>query len=300
MTLGYLQKKTPKIIKNSPVAFSVSLMFHALIIVVLLWEQAPEDKQRILELKNNNTSDKHVEIAQHAHADNFDVDNHKVKKTIKLNQYIISESALDEARTIKQQKIKLKQKYLRELEDQRYQKQRKINKLKARTEQAKAAKALAEKKRKIAEKKAKDAEEKKQAIEKQRKTEAKRFKEEQKKRKLAEAAELQASEKIKAKQQKILGELKVSYIAQIASRVHNQWRYGGAKDNWTCAVDIVQDKGGNVKKVKIDSCSVDNKSREVSFRNSIIRAVNKASPLPSPPDASIFDPNIKFIFKVNE
>ncbi|SEH69538.1 conserved hypothetical protein [Bathymodiolus azoricus thioautotrophic gill symbiont] len=96
-----------------------------------------------------------------------------------------------------------------------------------------------------------------------------------------------------------MDELKVNYITQIASRVNSQWRYSGAKDDWTCEVHIVQDKGGVVKSVKLKSCNVNNKSRETSFKNSIIRAVNKASPLPSAPDKSIFERNIIFNFYQN-
>lgn len=302
MTLGYLREKTPKIIKNNPIAFGLSTVLHLLLFIFLLWEQTPEVKeQQMLLLKKNNTNDKFAEVKQQGvRVETLNTHNKKVKKTIKLNQYIISESALNEARRIKQQKIKRKKRRLRELEDQRYQKQRKINRLKVKTKKQEQAKVLAEKKRKIAQEKVKEAEKQKQAIERQRKDEAKKFKEEQKKRELIKVAELKVAQKIKVEQQKILEELKVNYIAQIASRVHNQWRYGGAKDDWSCVVDIVQDKDGNVEKVKLDSCSVDNKSKETSFKNSIMRAVNKASPLPSPPDASIFDPEIKFKFKVNE
>ncbi len=300
MNLGYLKGKTPKIIKDNSVAFGLSIAFHLLLLVVLLWEQEPEEKKQQILLKKNNTSEKFVEIKQQSvRTKTLNTNDRKVKKTIKLNQYIISKEALDEARRIKQQKIKRKKRRLRELEDQRYQKQRKINKLKAKAKKEKEAKALAEKNRKIAEQKAKAAEKKKQAIEKQRKVEAKKFKEEQKKRALAKAAELKAAQKIKAEQQRILDELKVNYIAQIASKVHRQWRYGDAENDWSCVVDIVQDKGGNVQKVAVSTCNVE-KSKKASFVNSIRRAVNKASPLPAPPDASIFDPNIKFIFKVNE
>jgi colicin import membrane protein len=204
------------------------------------------------------------------------------------------------------QKIKRKARHLRELEDKRYQKQRKINKLKAKAKKEKQARVIAqrkakiaEKRRKIAEKKAKAAEKKKQAIEKQRQVEAKKFKEEQRKHALIKASQLKAAQKIKDAQENILSELKVNYITQIASRVNSQWRYSGAKDDWTCEVHIVQDQGGVVKSVKLKSCNVNNKSRETSFKNSIIRAVNKASPLPSAPDKSLFERNIIFNFYQN-
>jgi len=100
-------------------------------------------------------------------------------------------------------------------------------------------------------------------------------------------------------QEDILNELKVNYINQIASRVLSKWRYQGAKDNWGCDVHILQDIDGNVQSVNVQSCNIDNNAKAKSFKNSIERAVYKASPLPPAPDNSIFDREILFHFRVN-
>lgn len=278
----FAKVRLPKISQQHPVAFSIAVGLHIVLLIALLFSNVGNIEQKPIEQFKKNASRTIPKAV-----------------TVDLSEIKKEKQRLVNNQKKKQAELKRKKRRLRELEDQRYQKQRKINKLKAKAKKEKEAKALAEKNRKIAEQKAKAAEKKKQAIEKQRKAEAKKFKEEQKKRALAKAAELKAAQKIKAEQQRILDELKVNYIAQIASKVHRQWRYGDAENDWSCVVDIVQDKGGNVQKVAVSTCNVE-KSKKASFVNSIRRAVNKASPLPAPPDASIFDPNIKFIFKVNE
>ena len=73
----------------------------------------------------------------------------------------------------------------------------------------------------------------------------------------------------------------------------------GAKDSWGCDVHIMQDTQGNVKSVNVQSCSVSNKAKLKSFRDSIERAVNKASPLPSAPDKGVFESELLFYFRVN-
>jgi Cell division and transport-associated protein TolA (TC 2.C.1.2.1) len=186
------------------------------------------------------------------------------------------------------------------------QKQRKINQLKARTQKEKQAKALAEKKRKAAEekrkeaeKKAKTAEKKKQEIEELRKVESKKFNKEQSKRALTKEIQAEEDQDREIAQEDILNELKVNYINQIASRVHNQWRYQGAKDSWGCDVHILQDVDGNVQSVNVQTCNIDNNAKAKSFKNAIERAVYKASPLPPAPDTSVFDREILFHFRVN-
>ena len=286
----FVQKiRLPKIVKHHPVAFSVAVGLHLVLFVGLLFshvQRVEQEPQKQFKTVNSRAIPKAV--------------------TVDLNEIKKEQQRLLEYQKKKQAKLKREQRRLRELEDKRYQKQRKINKLKAKAKKEKQAKALAERKakeaekrRKIAEKKAKTAEKKKQEIEKQRKVEAKKFKEQQRKHELTKVAQLKEAQKRKDAQESILNELKVNYITHIASRVNSQWRYSGAKDDWTCEVHIVQDKGGVVKSVKLESCNVDNKSREASFKNSIIRAVNKASPLPSAPDKSIFDRNIIFNFYQN-
>jgi colicin import membrane protein len=58
-----------------------------------------------------------------------------------------------------------------------------------------------------------------------------------------------------------------------------------------CKIEIRQVQGGTVVNVKILSCNGDD-----AVNQSIMTAVYKASPLPPPPDPSLFDPDITFDF----
>ncbi|MBA5248195.1 MAG: cell envelope integrity protein TolA [Gammaproteobacteria bacterium] len=157
----------------------------------------------------------------------------------------------------------------------------------------------AEKEAKAAENKRIKAEEESKIAEKKSKAELKKFKEEQAQRTRTEQDQLKDDARRKQVQERVLDELKAIYISQIASRVRNQWRYQGGKDDWGCEVHILQDTGGNVKNIDLKSCNVDNKSKEKSFKNAVKRAVNKASPLPAAPDKRVFDHKIIFNFRVN-
>ena len=59
-----------------------------------------------------------------------------------------------------------------------------------------------------------------------------------------------------------------------------------------CAVRVTQVPGGEVVSVNILQCNA-----EASVRESIEAAVYRASPLPQPPDASIFERVIEFRFR---
>jgi len=176
--------------------------------------------------------------------------------TIDLTEIIKEKQRLVDIQKQKKLKIQRAENRLRVLKDQRYQKQRKINQLKAKTRKEKKAKELAEVKQKKVDNK-------------------------------------------KLTKENDPNELKVNYINQIASRVRNQWRYQGAKDNWGCDVHILQDVDGNVQSVSVQSCVVDNSAKLKSFKNAIERAVYKASPLPTAPDENVFNREILFHFRVN-
>ena len=96
-----------------------------------------------------------------------------------------------------------------------------------------------------------------------------------------------------------LNTLQNAYINNIAARVKTFWRYQSAEDDWTAEVYVVQDRDGNVKAVDVKNANVGNSSLGKSFKDSIERAVNKASPLPGAPDEAVFDKELYFIFSVN-
>ena len=91
-----------------------------------------------------------------------------------------------------------------------------------------------------------------------------------------------------------LNTLKTAYVANIAARVKSYWRYQGAEDDWGCIVYVQQDIDGNVEAVNIQKCNVDDSETARAFKNSIERAVKKASPLPPSPDDAVFDREILF------
>ena len=93
--------------------------------------------------------------------------------------------------------------------------------------------------------------------------------------------------------------IKANYINSIAEKVKHNWRYRGAEDNWGCDVYILQDLNGKVESVNIQSCFVSNKAKRKSFRDSIERAVYKASPLPKAQLDGVFHREILMPFRVN-
>ena len=299
--------KLPKIANKHPIAFWTAIALHLALVVGLVfssvqrWEipkTAPKSSQA-------------------------------VPKAITVD--------LSEIKKEKQRLINIKQKREKRLEDlkraekrvenERYKEQQRLKKLKAKTKKEKQAEAEAEKSRKIAvkkknlalkekklaeeqtnkakarkklaEKKAKAAEQEKQKIEKLRKVEANKFEKEQDIRSLKKEIQTEEDQEREIAQEDILNELKANYINQIASRVKEQWRYQGAKDNWGCDVYILQDLNGKVQSVNLQSCNVTNSAKAKVFKDAIERAVYKASPLPPAPDKSVYDREILFHFRVN-
>lgn len=299
--------KLPKIANKHPIAFWTAIALHLALVVGLVfssvqrWEipkTAPKSSQA-------------------------------VPKAITVD--------LTEIKKEKQRLINIKQKREKRLEDlkraekrvenERYKEQQRLKKLKAKTKKEKQAEAEAEKSRKIAvkkknlalkekmlaeeqankaearkklaEKKAKAAEQEKQKIEKLRKVEANKFEKEQDTRSLKKEIQTEEDQEREIAQEDILNELKANYINQIASRVKEQWRYQGAKDNWGCDVYILQDLNGKVQSVNLQSCNVTNSAKAKVFKDAIERAVYKASPLPPAPDKSVYDREILFHFRVN-
>jgi len=204
-----------------------------------------------------------------------------------------------------------KKKELAEKKAKEAAKQKALAEEKTREELAKAEEAA--KKKELAEAKAKEAE-KKEAIAKQLTEEAKKknealdaerialqekFEDEQNVRALI--TEIQAEEDADRKQvlEDIFNELKENYIGLIASKVRKEWRYLGAEDHWVCYVHIIQSEVGDVLAVNIQNCTIDDSSKAKSFKDSIERAVYKASPLPHAPDKDLFDAEVLFQFRVN-
>ncbi|MEL6869025.1 MAG: cell envelope integrity protein TolA [Pseudomonadota bacterium] len=90
--------------------------------------------------------------------------------------------------------------------------------------------------------------------------------------------------------------LLAQYVELIRQDVERQWsRPVGVPDGIRCEVRVRQLRSGEVISVQVVDCA----GGEVLIR-SIEQAVYKASPLPLPGDASLFDPNLRFPFKTGE
>ena len=83
------------------------------------------------------------------------------------------------------------------------------------------------------------------------------------------------------------------YIMQIAQQVENSWlRPVTTTAGQSCEVIVKQTMSGDVIDVRVQACNSDN-----AFQRSVERAVQKASPLPLPPDPELFEREIVFKFK---
>lgn len=170
-------------------------------------------------------------------------------------------------------------------------------------EKAQAAKQL-EEERQVQEQRKLDEQRK---LEEQRKAEA-RAAQEKKAREAAEAkqraAENQEANEREAELKRSLaaeeharavrsGPALANWQAQIAARINRAWlRPPTAKVGIECVLNVTQVPGGEVTQVTIGACNGDQAVRE-----SIQAAVYRASPLPPPPDPSLFDRNLTINFK---
>ncbi len=89
-----------------------------------------------------------------------------------------------------------------------------------------------------------------------------------------------------------LASLLQQYMGLIQQKVHNNWiAPPSAPDNLSCTVLVTQVPGGTVTNVQIPTCNGDD-----AVVQSIMTAVYRSSPLPQPPDPSLFDRSLKFTF----
>ena len=89
---------------------------------------------------------------------------------------------------------------------------------------------------------------------------------------------------------------KAAYMFAIQQRISRNWvKPPTATAGIECVVNIRQLPGGEVVSVSIGSCNADS-----AVRQSIVAAVHRASPLPQPADPSVFDRDIRLIFRPDE
>jgi colicin import membrane protein len=185
-------------------------------------------------------------------------------------------------------------------EDARIEQER-LNRIKQEeeTRRQKAAEAERQRKAEAERKKQEEAElERKRAeAEKQRQAEVERQQRENER--LQREAEAARQAEIDAESQRLeqmQSDAKAAYMFRIQQRIKSRWAAPPtAKPGIECVVNITQSPGGDVLSVSIGSCNGDS-----AVRGSIERAVRLASPLPTPDDPSVFDRNIRLIFRPEE
>ena len=113
--------------------------------------------------------------------------------------------------------------------------------------------------------------------------------------KLRAARETDLAKELAAEEQRngaVNAGLQARYAAEIAARVERAWnRPPTAKPGLHCTVLVTQVPGGTVTDVKLGACNGDS-----AVQQSIPLAVYRASPLPPPPDPSLFERNLKLEF----
>ena len=90
--------------------------------------------------------------------------------------------------------------------------------------------------------------------------------------------------------------LQEQYAFAIKQQIYRNWAPpASAKTGSECEVEVRQVPGGEVVGVNIVRCDGDD-----ALERSIKAAIQKASPLPDPPDPSVFERNLRLILKTEQ
>jgi hypothetical protein len=95
------------------------------------------------------------------------------------------------------------------------------------------------------------------------------------------------------------------YSTQVQARIERVWRrprtpvsdgeglavFTNPDESFLCEAQIVQDAAGNVEEILLPRCN-----GSPAWQHSLVLAIQQASPLPSPPDASVFSHSIALNF----
>ncbi len=82
------------------------------------------------------------------------------------------------------------------------------------------------------------------------------------------------------------------YLGQITARISRAWlrpRTSIGGDRFSCWVQVEQDSRGNVEEITLKSCN-----GTIAWQASLVHAIESASPLPAPPDSSVFTKTLTF------
>jgi colicin import membrane protein len=90
--------------------------------------------------------------------------------------------------------------------------------------------------------------------------------------------------------------LKASYVRAIQAHVERRWyEPPGVTQELSCTIYVTQIPGGEVVGMRFGSCN-----GGAAVRQSIENAVRNASPLPAPPEPSLFEREIELVFTPKE
>ncbi|MGE4570416.1 MAG: cell envelope integrity protein TolA [Gammaproteobacteria bacterium] len=273
------------------------------------------ERQRLVDLEKKRQDKLESEIEQseaaktaQKHAEEHRKDEEKkAKEATKKKQLADEERKVTEAKTAEASKKKelaeadaLEAEKQKQLADEvRKETEQKAAEAAVKAEEAEAKAREAEEQEQLAKQLTEEERKKKEQLEQQRAAEAQAFEKDQEARSLTQEIQAEEDHERDLVIEDQFSKLKSSYIGLIAARVKDEWRYMGAEDDWGCDVYIIQDEDGYVEAVNVQGCTIDDSDKAASFRNSIERAVYKASPLPMAPDQSVFDTEIMFFFRVN-
>ncbi len=85
------------------------------------------------------------------------------------------------------------------------------------------------------------------------------------------------------------------YLGQIQARIERAWvrpRSAIGAELFECRVQILQSRSGNVLEVTLQRCNAD-----ARWQVSLVRAIERASPLPAPPDPAVFAESLQLSFE---
>jgi len=222
----------------------------------------------------------------------------KAKDAVKEAEILAEEKAREAELLVKEAEILAKE-AVKEAEEKRKLEE-------AKTKEAEEKRKLEEEKAKLAEKEKEEAQRlaeeeriKLDELEAERTAQQLAYENKQYNRLLTEEIQAEQDQERLRKIQDQLTTLTSAYKLNIAARIKSFWRYQGAEDDWTAEVYVIQDRDGTVVAVDVRKANVDDSSKAKAFKDSIRRAVYKASPLPGAPDEAVFDEEIIFKFRVN-
>ncbi len=85
------------------------------------------------------------------------------------------------------------------------------------------------------------------------------------------------------------------YLAQIQARIERAWQRPRTQigaDVFDCRVQVLQTERGEVQEITLQRCN-----GSAQWQQSLVRAIERASPLPTPPDAAVFSNSILMTFQ---